>query len=355
MFDEDRERALELYNSIFDEVEDENAVLQLLVSPTRQAVNLSRSYDEKERRQQLASGYLMEEPAFVQTIEDLRSQVEAMGLSTAHVDDDQFSLFDEPDAAQDVIDVLGHDYLSEQTTAPSRAPELQGEETRFPDEDLRADPASSAPAPEQADIFSVPPQAPEQDEAPADDEVAAFINGFSIPDEDPDPAERGKSAHAGASADQQTLYYADSPDEDVSPPALKTANTRNAVKVTGAAIPESAPEKVRKPRVVLLMLFILLAVPITLALICLLLVPAALALALAAAGLASGVWGLVSAFTCFSVFADMLMVFGLALIAAALGILFFWIFIWLLFCVIPDLIRSMAALARRWCYKEVTV
>ena len=52
MYEEDRVRALAMYNSMFDETDDETGLLQLLVSPTRQAVNLARSYDARERKLQ---------------------------------------------------------------------------------------------------------------------------------------------------------------------------------------------------------------------------------------------------------------------------------------------------------------
>ena len=49
MYEEDRVRALEEYEDIFEQAGNENAVLQMLVSPTRQAVNLARAYDAKDR------------------------------------------------------------------------------------------------------------------------------------------------------------------------------------------------------------------------------------------------------------------------------------------------------------------
>ena len=47
MYEEDRVRALAMYNSMFDETDDETGLLQLLVSPTRQAVHRARSYESK--------------------------------------------------------------------------------------------------------------------------------------------------------------------------------------------------------------------------------------------------------------------------------------------------------------------
>ena len=55
MYDEDRQTALTMYERMFDETADEQGLLQLLVSPPRQAVVLARSYDAKERKLQIES------------------------------------------------------------------------------------------------------------------------------------------------------------------------------------------------------------------------------------------------------------------------------------------------------------
>ena len=114
------------------------------------------------------------------------------------------------------------------------------------------------------------------------------------------------------------------------------------------------PKKtVKKPVVGLLILFILLAVPVGLVGVSLILACALISLSMGVTGLCAGGFGLMSAFTAFPVFADVLLVFGLSLAAAAIGLLLFWIFIWLLFGGIPGLIRGICALARKLCYKEV--
>ena len=45
MYEEDRQRAIELYSRMFEEADDERALLQSLVSPTRQAVIVARAYN----------------------------------------------------------------------------------------------------------------------------------------------------------------------------------------------------------------------------------------------------------------------------------------------------------------------
>ena len=90
-----------MYNSMFDETDDETGLLQLLVSPTRQAVNLARSYDAKERKLQAHSqareegAHAEEEPAFVQVIDRIREQAAALRTAAPQVSDDQLSLFED--------------------------------------------------------------------------------------------------------------------------------------------------------------------------------------------------------------------------------------------------------------------
>ncbi len=351
MYDEDRQRALDLYSSIFDGVGNETAVLQLLSSPTRQAVNLARVYDAKERKQQMAAGYLDEEPAFVRTILDLQSQAEALGLSAPHVDDNQLSLFDEPDAAEAVFADLELAPADEEDPA-SPPLDLPVSEHFFPDEDPQGDPQPPAPetAPVQAPVSAQTwVQPPVQQDEPAPADVEAFLADFSLPDEAA-PVRAGSDAAQSASG-------AEAREERRPSVSVHGASLRREQAKTGYAErpfpPGLAPAPRRRPRIALLILFLLAAVPLTLLCIGLLLIPAALALSAAAAGLAFGIWGLVSAFSAFSVFADILVVFGLSLVTEAVGLLFLWLFIWLLFGVIPALVRAVCTLARSWCYKEV--
>ena len=144
------------------------------------------------------------------------------------------------------------------------------------------------------------------------------------------------------------------PDESAAVPAMREPARRQTVTIPeqSAAAPE--PKKtVKKPVIGLLILFILLAVPLGLVGVSLILACALVSLSMGVTGLCAGGFGLVSAFTAFPVFADVLLVFGLALAAAAIGLLLFWIFIWLLFGGIPGLVRGICALARKLCYKEV--
>ncbi len=55
MYEEDRQNALAAYSRMFEEAEDEQKLIQILVSPTRQAVIVARAYDAKERKLQVTA------------------------------------------------------------------------------------------------------------------------------------------------------------------------------------------------------------------------------------------------------------------------------------------------------------
>ena len=111
--------------------------------------------------------------------------------------------------------------------------------------------------------------------------------------------------------------------------------------------------KTVKKRPLLLLLFLLIFIPLGLLGIVCLIGFAAVALACGAAACALGIFGVRAALTGFPIVADVIIILGAALIALALGHLFFWIFIWLLFSVIPGLIKEIAGLGKRWYLKEV--
>ena len=111
MYEEDRQSALAMYSKMFDDVAEEQLLLQFLVSPTRQAVVLARAYDAKERKLQVHTQSRDDDasydntpegelPPFILAISDLQQEAIAQGIFEPvellpEVDENQFSLFDE--------------------------------------------------------------------------------------------------------------------------------------------------------------------------------------------------------------------------------------------------------------------
>ena len=196
--------------------------------------------------------------------------------------------------------------------------------------------AEAEPAAAPAEGEAVPADEPEQEPViPGSviDQVDAFLADFSLPDEvaAPDAASQPE-AEEEPYVQEELLQISDEDEPAEKPPIMGT---------------------VRKPKVALLVLFILLAIPLTLVGVVVLLVPTVLFLALAAGTIIAGVMILSAAFSGFTMFSDLLVVLGLAIIVLALGLLFLWIFIWFIGGAIVGLVRSVVSLGEQWCYKEV--
>lgn len=300
MYEEDRQTALAMYNQLFDEVDDEQGLLQLLVSPTRQAVVIARSYNAKERKLQVHAQSREESetasdgaaPEFMGVIESIREEaLSRQAPKTAEVSADQFSMFEDDFFAP----------TPETPAAPAEAePEAPAEEAAAPVAEAEAEAPAETAEPAQPEEAEAPAESDEDDSAPV-----------VIEEEDDE--------------EYDDEYY---DDEEYEP--------------------------VRKPRVFLLILYILLAVPVGLLGILLLIVPTLLFLVLSGLIITGGVMAVTSAFgSGIAVFADIMVIIGMAFILLALGLLALWIAVWLVGGAMVGLVRGLIHLGGKWCYKEV--
>ena len=333
MYEEDRQEALAMYSSMFDDAEDEQKLIQLLMSPTRQAVVVARAYDAKDRKLQVKSqsreGSVEgdgEVPDFAVAIEKVRKEAEEREIMRAGISDDQFSFFDEPE----------EDEPAEETAEETAAP---------------AEPFMGEAVPDSFDIVS-------EEEAP-DVEV--------LKEETLKAEELQAEAEAVAEAVEETAdELAEQPEREESEIVEEAAE--EAVEEVGEAVEQTAepfdykrdileeeeyPEPEREAMVGWLTLFVIFAIPIGFVACVLMIVFAIVFLVLAAAVVAAGVFAISSLFSGFAVFADILLVGGAAVAALALGVLFLWTAIWFLFGAIPGIIRGLIELGRDWCYREV--
>lgn len=340
MYEEDRQTAIELYAEMFASTADEHALMLFLGSPTRQAVQVARAYNAKERKLQVHSQSKNDDgleydpdevPDFVLAINKIAlSAAQIAGAAPAEDEreapEGQFSLFDEGSA--------------EAEPAVEEAPAVEA--ASAPVEEPPVEAVEAAPAEEQP----VPAE-----EAPAEEQPTQ---------EEPEPVEDAPQEAAEEAAEDAPAEEAAEDDFVVVIPELEEqpAPAEESVELL-APVAEDKPlaqapvETQRKPRVFLLILFIILAVPITLIGIALLLIPTLLCLSLALSFIVAGVAALVSAFAGFAVFADILVMLGLALVGLSLGLLFLWLFVWFIGGAIVGLVKSVIALGASWCYKEV--
>ena len=344
MYEEDRQTALAMYNRLFDEVDDEQGLLQLLVSPTRQAVVIARSYNAKERKLQVHAQSREESetaddgdaPEFIGVIEGIREEaLSRQAPKAAEVSADQFSMFED-------------DFFAPTPEAPSAEAEVQPEAPAA--EAAVEAPAEASPA-EAAEAEAPAPAAPV-------DEVDAFIADFSIPDDQqefaPEAGEQTAPAEAAEPA-VEAAEAAESAEGDSAPIEIEEENVEEYdVEEYDDGYYDEDYEPVRKPRVFLLILYILLAVPVGLLGILLLIVPTLLFLVLAGLIITGGVMAVTSAFgSGIAVFADIMVIIGMAFILLALGLLALWIAVWLVGGAMVGLVRGLIHLGGKWCYKEV--
>ena len=441
MYEEDRQRALSMYERMFDITEDEQGLIQHLMSPTRQAVIIARAYDAKERKLSVSSQVRGD------TAETEETEIPKFVLAINKIFDDLF-----PDSTEDVLQEnqvsffdMGlaekEDFVAPKPTVPTGAVLLsdtqkfrldpQGVEISEPEEaevaapeevpadadvapadtpaddtptdetpdflaggatidelitawkkDLEADMNADADAP--ADDAAVDTSIPEE-EAPAqeaEEEISSVEEPAPPAEEEPAPEATGEEAAEKAAED---IEAADTDaDADVGAdaselsdyPVVFSANAETesaketddavaAVEETAAAedaAPEpeaSAPAGSRKnapvqqetsvPKTVL---FLLIAIPVVLVLLALLLIPTLLFVGVSAGLIILGATLAVSAFSGFSVLADLLLLIGAALVTLALGLLFLWLTVWTIGGGMGGVIRTVGELHRKLCMKK---
>ena len=299
MYEEDRQKALGAYNEMFEEAEDEQMLLQALVSPLRQAVEVARAYNAGKQSLSTAAKPREGEEAndaFMDTIHRIRAEALEKQPAVQVVNENQISLFDAP------------------------------EEPEAPKEEA---------APEQ-------PAAPEEDaegEAPAESA-----------EEEAEPAAEETPAADEEESDEEE---ADDEDEEIADAPLPETKAVSAAQ-TAELDPSQPPQKtVRKARVPLLILYILLAIPLGLIALAILLIPALVSLAAAIVCITVAVLAVTSALGSFPKIANLLVALGAALILLAVGLVFLMLFVWFLGGAIGGMINGLITLGGKWCYKEV--
>ena len=359
MYDEDRQDALAMYARMFDAAPDEQALIQFLVSPTRQAVVIARAYNARERKLQVNTtardGRYDEEegtPDYVRAISALEDEALSRKIIMPEVPEDQFTLFadgihpvepeadEEDENADEAPAVMPAD---DETAVPAPAPEDAEED-------------EAAEEPEETETVTVEAESVEL-EGEVDD-VDAFLSDFSIAGDELSEAD-------SADADEQ-------PTEQTPVRVMPDASGKEPEFVFDAVddLPRQTPPRPKKPAasssapavelterraiVPLLILYIIIAVPVVALCVLILLVPTLFFLAMSVGAVVLGCMALSSAFGAFTIFADVMVVLGAALVVLALGLLFLWIFVWFVGGAIAGLINEIIKLGGKWCFKEVS-
>lgn len=355
MYEEDRQTALEMYSEMFDQAEDGQALLHKLVSPTRQAVVIARTYNQRERRLQVSAQSRQdsyydeadEVPAYVIAIEDIRRQV--LGSQRrAEEQREQVSLF-EP------VAIAGEEAEEEAAEPVNEYEEAEAEQAV---EEVRSAAQPAAPAAVKRDAFSgaatelwADEESPEEQSAEeeAGEDAAVVSVGESedivFTDAAPEQAEAYEEDYAGEEEAEE--LYTEAPAR--APQRREESRRRRAARVEEMSLTE------RRARPLLLVLYTLIALPVGLVGGLVLIIPIVLSLALTVAAVWAGISAISTAFGGFAMFSDLMVVLGAGLVLLALGLLFMWLFVWFIGGVLAGFINAIIDLGGRLCYKEVEV
>ena len=317
MYEEDRQTALSMYDRMFDNAEDEQALLSFLGSPTRQAVVIARSYNAKSRKlsveAQAGRGSAdiagSELPEFVEVINEIHEDAMNLNVVSPAVSRDQLSFFSDTKNDPDPFEVEPDE---EPVTVEEAAP---AEEPAPVEEPARVE--EPAPAEESA-------PAEEPAESAHDDKIDEFMDSFTLSE---------------APAAEKAVV----PEQEEVP---ETEEPRTSFAVT------PKDEEKSGPNVFLLILYLIVSVPLTAIGIIILLIPALLFLALSIAVVIIGSKAMAAAFGGFAVFSDVMVVLGASLVIMALGLILFWIFVWFIGGAIAGLINAVIRLGGKICYGE---
>ena len=373
MYEEDRLRAIELYSRMFDETDDERALLQTLVSPTRQAVVVARAYNANLGRLSLnAESKAAPEdrdengvPDYVQAIGKVREQAWAAAGAAAPKRAEEPKAEKAEKAEEPETEETGKAEAAEaeepgaekaEEPEAEKAGEPQTEEAGEPETEEAGEPeteaagepeAAEAGEPEAEKTEEPEAEAPEEPEAEKAEEPEAEKEGKP----EPPPAAEPEKEEKGAAIEGVEIF------------TMPEAGRETPLSESNAALDENSfnidndeLRKTRKPRVFLLILYILFAIPLTLCAVVVLLIPALLFLVLSVAAIICGVVlvsTIISNIAAMALLSDIMVLLGVALVLFALGLLFLWTAIWFIGGAIVGVVHGVAALCEKWCYKEV--
>lgn len=380
MFKEDRSEIIQQYNEMLDNAEDEQAMLESFGSPTRLAVAISRSYQRDERKLSVHADSKDGEDGEGSEAVKVKPVIPTQGKkSSAPIIKPNEP---EPDAYIDIIEEIRREKAAEEgieykpiffKEEPKPEPEAEAKvepEAEVPDEEAAEDAAEAvdeageAPAEEAAAADEEKAEGESeaaQTEAKADDEAAdadtteaAESEAEAAPQaEEADEAEEAKADDGEAEAEAPAEAKAEEADgEETAEPVDETAHVLATV---FNEKPESEPEKVRKTNVFALILYIIVSIPVGLVLLLVMLGLELGVLGCGLLGLRVGFGLLGFTFSGMSVFADVLLCFGVNIAVLALGVFVTWLAVWLIIVSVPGLIRGIKNLGIKLCVKEVEI
>lgn len=365
--EEEREKVLEKFESIFDRSANEDELLSSMDSPLKLTVEMSRAYTKGGLEEVLG---MCDDLVSGQWIPDDLSDTIREQVFNA-IDKETFSSIDiatgdpETPAAVNPLEDDGLVAVFEQDMKEEESDD--GEETSE-EYSLEPEPAAEEPAPE----------AEENDEAEEAQEESpeAAQQTEDVPSDEPSeevPAEPEETPEEGSEEIPEVIEEVEEIEEITE--TLESEETKAAEDVPGELAeevrkdaeiireeledlePEDYPmpeEKYYKARWWALIPYAIITIPLGLIGVIICAAVTLAILAVAAALVAACVLGASLALqNGMDVVADIILVAGAALIAAGLALLVIWLAVWFASNTIGGIVGGLTRLGRKWCYKEV--
>lgn len=353
MYEEDRLTALSMYEEMFRTANDPVALLQMLGSPTKQAVSIARAYNAKEHKLAVTSQEgageadiaTSELPPFVAAINCIKDEAILKNILSAEISPEEEDLFS--DYPQDDSFVFAEDEPLPEEIASAEDPfsSLQDFTLDLPAEAV--DFIASAASMSVSGSSSVTP-AEAEDALPAPEDEFQFDLG-PVPEKQRSDSTDIDEAMAAFRHRKEPLTVTSEDNSQTKLPEFDSIPAEDDHPWKKKPEKASDASVVSIPRMIL---FLLIAVPLTALGVLILLIPAVFFLGLSVACGMIGFNVIAAAFGSFAVFADIMVVLGIALAFVALTLLFFWLFIWFIAGAIASLINVSIRLGGKFCYRE---
>lgn len=330
MFKEDRSEILAHYNELFDNAENEEALMREFGSPTKLAVTISRTYNRDERKLAVNADSKedakSEIPLPVKKPAEPKYEAPEVGSYAEIVEE-----FRRQRAFEEGIEYTPIFFDEPEQSVPSEeAPieeEAPAEEVSVEEEAVdEAAPAEEETAVEES-VEEASEEAPAEGEAPVEDEAAVEDEA---PAEEPAVGEEAPEEQEEAEFAELTLSDEDAEDDEEESFVTKTS------------IP-------------LLILYLIFAIPIGIVGIVLTVALGAVVIVGAVAAAVVGIKLFAFAFSGLTVFADIFMSGGIALICCAAALLLLWLGVWGIAMGVPGIVRGLKKLGAKLCVREVSV
>ena len=314
MFKEDRAEIIQHYNELLDNAEDESALLEEFGSPTKLAVSISRSYNRDERKLAVTADSKEDAPE--------KPAAEAKA----------------PEKPQ----------APEAPKAPQKPSEPEVYTGTYADivEEFRRQRALEEGVEYKPIFFDESEPTPVEEPAPVEEPT---------PVEEPAPAEESVPTEELESVEESAPVEEPVPTEEPAPAEEPNDGTFEEYGLSDAE--EAAEERrtQRKTNVPLLILYLIIAIPLGIVGVALVIAIGAVVIAAAAAAAFCGVKLFVFAFSGLTVFADIFITAGAALVCCAVALLLLWFGVWGIASGVSGVIVGLKALGRKLCVKEVAV